>query len=57
MQILHTTSFMNQEFASDAHIFSFNQISEDTASDLALCADGGRGEVAGGFSGLRFSNT
>ena len=34
MQILHTTSFMNQEFASDAHIFSFNQISEDTASDL-----------------------
>ena len=34
MQILHTSSFMNQEFASDAHIFSLNQISEDTASDL-----------------------
>ena len=34
MQILHTTSFMNQEFASDAHIFSLNQINEDTASDL-----------------------
>ena len=27
-------SYMNQEFASDAHIFSFNQMGEDTASDL-----------------------
>ena len=34
MQILHTTTFMDQEFASDAHIFSVNQISKDTASDL-----------------------
>lgn len=34
MQILHITSFMNQEFTSDAHIFSRNQISTDTASDL-----------------------
>ena len=34
MQILHTTSFLDQEFASNAHIFSTDQISEDTASDL-----------------------
>ena len=34
MQILHTTSFMNHDFTSDAHIFSATPIGRDTVSDL-----------------------
>ena len=34
MQILHTTSFINQKFTSDAHIFSIAPINGDIASDL-----------------------
>lgn len=34
MQILHTSSFLEQSFASDAHIISVNRISRNQASDL-----------------------
>ncbi|MDE0044028.1 MAG: hypothetical protein OXT74_18435 [Candidatus Poribacteria bacterium] len=34
MQIIHTTSFVNQTFASDAHIFSPYPVSRDTVNDL-----------------------
>lgn len=34
MNIIHTTSFLNQEFASDAHIFSATPIDREAVSDL-----------------------
>lgn len=34
MQILHTSSFMNHDFTSDAHIFSAIPIGRDIISDL-----------------------
>ena len=34
MEILNTTSFINQPYTSDAHIFSTNQVRKEDASNL-----------------------
>ena len=34
MEIIHMVSILNQEFASDAHIFSPHAVGRDTAADL-----------------------
>ena len=34
MEIIHTTSFIDQQFATDAHIFSSHPVSRDVLSDL-----------------------